>query len=76
MIDPSEKIQMLNPAGRVVNVPMFQKKELLTKGFKIIVNAKEEWYPNYDTRNGEWNSERLNVVENIEPANFLEVKKI
>ncbi len=70
------QLTMLNPGGRVVKVPFSMKIELLKKGFKIISNAKEEYYPTYDSSNKSWQKDVVNVVEDIDTDNFLEVDKI
>jgi len=74
-VDNNDKMNMLNPAGRVVSAPVYMKKELLSKGWAIITNPKEEYYPTYDKRNGSWQKD-LAIVEDIDPSNFLEVERI
>ncbi len=76
MIINETKLTMLNPAGRVVSVPFHLKTELLKQGFKIISNAKEEYYPTWDKGNKSWQKDVVNVVEDIDVNNFLEVDKL
>lgn len=74
MLDKSTTINLLNPRGRVITVPLYLKISLLAQGYKLIMNPKEEWYPQHDKRVNESND--LNVLENIEEGNILEVEKI
>ena len=42
------KTYMVNPRGRVVAVEQHQIRDLGEKGWRIIQNPKEDYYPNYD----------------------------
>lgn len=68
------KLTFLNPSGRVITANGNMKKELLAKGFRMIVNPKEEYYPSYDKSN--YGTQDWNVIENIETSNYLEVTKL
>ena len=68
-------LKMVNPAGRIVEVPSYMEEELRKKGFgKVTGTVKEEYFPQYDRRNNQ--AVNYNIVENIEPGDFLDVKKI
>lgn len=70
-IDQNTKITMLGLDGGVKYVPLYMKEELLKKGWKVITNPKEEYYPQYDqTLQGYFSAP--DVVEEVE-SNFLEV---
>lgn len=76
MNDPQDKVQMIGVDGRVRSVPSYLRESLLKEGFKMIYNAKEEYYPNYDVRNTDYQSKDMNIIEDIEPSEYLEVEKI
>lgn len=69
------KIQMINPTGRVVIVPISMKNTLLKQGFKIIINPKNEYYPQHDEKNSGFRDYE-NIIESMEAGNFLEVEKV
>ena len=75
MIINETKITMLNPSGRVISVPFSMKNHLLKQGFKLIMNAKEEYLPQYDQNNKGWQKDVV-VVENIDVNDFLEVERL
>lgn len=68
-------IQLLNPTGRVVTVSSHMKEELLKKGFRIIINPKEEYYPTYDSQADRYLKDQ-NIMENIPVSDILEVDKL
>lgn len=68
------KIKMIGSDGRVRIVPDYMKDKLIAQGFRLIVNAKEEYYPQHDIRNG--GDKALNIMEDVEPIDQLEVEKL
>jgi len=69
-------ITVIGVDGRVRTVPSHLKKQLLAQGFRIITNAREEYYAQHDKtlKDGGWQQE--NIIEDIDAVNFLEVEKI
>lgn len=61
------KTYMVNPRGRVVAVEQHQLRELAEKGWRIIQNPKEDYYPQYDQSRAkpksEESDERTQIVE-------------
>lgn len=73
-IDQNTKCTMLAPDGGVRYIPLYMKEELLKKGWKIINNPKEEYYPQYDTTLQGYTTNAETVEE--EDSNVLEVKVV
>lgn len=74
MIDPSTKITMLGLDGGVKYVPAYMREDLLKRGWKVIINPKEEYYPQYD-RTIQGYSNTSETIEE-EDSNYLEVKVV
>lgn len=75
MINQNSTISMIGVDGGVKYVPLYMREELLKKGWKIIVNPKMEYYPQYDQSLQGFRNESESVDEDND-NNFLEVKVI
>jgi len=67
-------INMIGPDGKVRNIRSYMKDELLKKGFRVVINPKQEWYPQFDS------SLKSNINPNItevsEDSDFIRVEKL
>ena len=65
---------MVKSDGKVGVFPSYLKEELLKKGFALIINPKQSYYPQYD-RTLKGYGKNPEVIEEDDP-NYLEVEKI
>lgn len=71
----SVSVSMVNPKGRVVWVDEIRVNQLRDEGWRIIVNPKESYYPQYDQSQGRAKEDEIGgstkVVENDTYGNRL-----
>lgn len=69
------EVSMVNTRGRVVWIEEVKVVELRDQGWRIIVNPKEKYYPQYDQSTGKVAEDEVGadtkVLENSDPSNRL-----
>ncbi len=71
--DPNQEITMINTRGRVVRVRRWEMPFCREQGMKVIVNPKQEYYPEHDADNQRFTPATENMAENIAEGSLLEV---
>jgi hypothetical protein len=74
--DTNEIITMLNVRGRVVRVRRWEIPLCREQGMKIIVNPKQEYYPEHDIENMRFTPATDNLSENITESDLLNVEEV
>lgn len=70
----NDEVTMLNTRGRVVRVRRWEVPLCKEQGMKMIVNPKQEYYPEYDQENPRAIPITDNIQENIEKGDLLAVE--
>jgi hypothetical protein len=74
--DQNQEITLINTRGRVVRVKRWEVPLCREQGMKIIVNPKQEYYPEFDSENQRYTPPTDNLVENIAEEDLLEVEQL
>lgn len=70
------EVTMVNTRGRVMRVHPWEVENLRRQGARLIINPREDYYPQYDQSLA--NSVTLTdyIVENVDPNDILEFEDV
>lgn len=74
--DPNQEITMINTRGRVVRVKRWEVAYCREQGMKMILNPKQEYYPEHDNETQRFIPVTENMIDNIEEGSLLEVESV
>lgn len=74
--DPNQEITLINTRGRVVRVRRWEMPFCREQGMKVIVNPKQEYYPEFDSENQRFTPPTDNMAENIAEEDLLDVESV
>lgn len=65
---------MVGLDGKVRNIPAYMKDELVTKGWRVVINPKQEYYPDRDQTIK--SNTVFNNLEEVVETDLLTVEKL
>lgn len=74
--DPNQEVTLVNTRGRVVRARRWEVPLLREQGMKMIVNPKQEYYPEFDNENQRYTPPTDNIAENIAEEDLLETEQV
>lgn len=69
-------VALVNKRGRVVWAHPWEVELLRRQGSRVIVNPKEDYYPQYDQELANATALSDQLVENVEPSDILDGEDI